>query len=310
MKTYNYHANGTVPTNDETVFVFGSNVLGVHGAGAALLAKEKFGAIQFHGVGRCGNSYAIPTKDRRIETLPLGTIEGFVKDFRGYAVDHPELKFWVTAIGCGLAGYRFSDIAPLFAEFPENCDFPLDWKEYLEKATRVIRYAGVGSRETPSKALEALRSIGMRFGALGYTLRSGGAEGADSAFESGCDEVSGLKEIWLPWKNFNGRRSNLLPDNRHYELAATVHPYWDNLSRGATALHARNVGQILGSNVSTPVDFVVCYTEDGSESEAEVGKKTGGTGTAIRLASRHGVPVFNLGKEDALERLEVFLKTL
>ena len=96
------------------VFVFGSNLAGIHGAGAALQAIQ-FGAVRGVGVGLCGQTYAIPTKDKYINTLPLSGIRKYVDEFIRCAL-HSELEFLVTPIGCGLAGYEPKDIAPMFKD--------------------------------------------------------------------------------------------------------------------------------------------------------------------------------------------------
>ena len=106
------------------IFVFGSNLAGIHGAGAALHARNEYGAKLGVGIGRTGESYAIPTKDERIKTLPLNRIEQYINGFIAYAIDHPELKFNVTAIGCGLSGYTPAAIAPIFKDAPNNCILP------------------------------------------------------------------------------------------------------------------------------------------------------------------------------------------
>lgn len=108
----------------DAIFVFGSNLAGRHGKGAALEAKLRHGAIYGRGFGRQGSSYAIPTKDSSIRTLPLVDIQSAVQTFLRYALRHPELTFNVTAIGCGLAGYEPAQIAPFFALAPENCKLP------------------------------------------------------------------------------------------------------------------------------------------------------------------------------------------
>lgn len=164
-------------------------------------------------------------------------------------------------------------------------------------------YAGVGSRETPPEILQKMRDLAGRLAQRGYILRSGAADGADSAFEAGCDAVKGAKDIWLPWPGYQNRRDGSFPTEAMFELAATLHPAWENLGRGPRALHARNTGQVLGGELATPVSFVLCYTKDGCEAEAERTRNTGGTGTAIVLAARHGIPVFNLAKAGAYERL-------
>lgn len=115
-----------------TIFVFGSNLAGRHGAGAALNAIRQHGAIYGQGVGRQGNSYAIPTKDIVLKTLPLKTIKLYVKRFLNYAKLHPDLSFQVTAIGCGLAGYDYPQIAPMFKNSPKNCQLPNEFIKELK----------------------------------------------------------------------------------------------------------------------------------------------------------------------------------
>lgn len=112
------------------VFVFGSNLAGRHGRGAALHARRYHGAIYGQGEGRQGNSYAIPTKDELLVPLPLAAIEKHVCAFVEYAFRHPKETFQVTKIGCGLAGYRESQIAPMFAYAPANCILPEGWRDY------------------------------------------------------------------------------------------------------------------------------------------------------------------------------------
>lgn len=118
---------------NECVFVFGSNLAGRHGKGAALFAKRHHGAIYGQGVGRQGASYAIPTKDSCLRTLPLSTIEIYVQEFIRYAAANYQLCFNVTAIGCGLAGYKHSDIAPMFKNAPRNCVLPQEWLVVLQR---------------------------------------------------------------------------------------------------------------------------------------------------------------------------------
>ena len=114
----------------KTIFVFGSNLAGVHGAGAALFAKQHHGAIMGVGEGIQGDSYGIPTKDRKINSLPLEKIEKHVQRFCLFAVLNPDLLFQVTRIGCGLAGYTDKDIAPMFKNAPDNCELPDGWKDF------------------------------------------------------------------------------------------------------------------------------------------------------------------------------------
>lgn len=98
----------------DEIFVFGSNLAGMHGGGAARLAYQKFGAIWGQGVGLQGQSYAIPTMQGGVET-----IQPYVDEFIKFAKQHPQLKFLVTEIGCGIAGFSPSEIAPLFEQAKE-----------------------------------------------------------------------------------------------------------------------------------------------------------------------------------------------
>ena len=141
----------------------------------------------------------------------------------------------------------------------------------------------------------------MREGALllppWYTLRSGGAPGADSAFEHGAlSNVGASVEIYLPWRGFNGNPSPLYGVTPEaLELAEEIYgPRWKYISHGAKALMARNCYQVLGKDLNTPSDFVVCYTSDGCKTSAKRSAKTGGTGQAIDLANRWDIPIYNL----------------
>lgn len=111
----------------QVIFVFGSNKAGRHGRGAALYALRHHGAVYGRGIGPQGYSYAIPTKDEQLRTLPLRKIQVFVEQFLDYAHDHPDLTFQVTRVGCGLAGYSDTDISPFFANAPQNCVLPEGW---------------------------------------------------------------------------------------------------------------------------------------------------------------------------------------
>lgn len=113
---------------ENQVFVFGSNLAGMHGGGAARVARLRFGAVMGKGVGMQGRSYAIPTMQGGTET-----IRPYVNDFIAYAKEHPELTFLVTPIGCGIAGFEPEDIAPLFEEASnvENIWLPKSFWEVL-----------------------------------------------------------------------------------------------------------------------------------------------------------------------------------
>lgn len=115
------------------IFVFGSNLAGVHGAGAAKEALEKWGAQWGIGEGRTGQSYALPTKDVYITSRFIHEIFYSVGRFKDYASTHLELTFLVTAVGCGLAGFTPHQIAPMFHNAPANCVLPDEFKKVLAK---------------------------------------------------------------------------------------------------------------------------------------------------------------------------------
>lgn len=122
-----------------SIFVFGSNLAGIHGAGSARKAKEKYGAIQFQGEGLQGDSYAIPTKDERLKTLSLTDIEHYVNRFIKFAELHNDWTFRCVAIGCGLAGYKPEQVAPFFRYCPENVHLPTDFIKVLNRIEREER---------------------------------------------------------------------------------------------------------------------------------------------------------------------------
>lgn len=111
------------------IFVFGSNLAGIHGRGSALQARKFYGAELGVGIGRTGNAYATPTKNKFLQILPIAIIKSYINDFLSYAELHPDLSFTIVKIGCGLAGYREDLIRPLFIKAPGNCTLPDGWRE-------------------------------------------------------------------------------------------------------------------------------------------------------------------------------------
>lgn len=147
-------------------------------------------------------------------------------------------------------------------------------------------YTGVGSRRTPPAVLAQMQRVAAELAREGFVLRSGAAPGADQAFEMGAD---GHKQIFIPWSGFEGRAITdavYLPSDAARAAAPHFHPAWGKLTRGAQALHARNLHQVLGPDLDAPSEFLICWTPGG--------RVTGGTATAIRVAQKHGVPVYNL----------------
>lgn len=170
-------------------------------------------------------------------------------------------------------------------------------------------YAGIGARNTPRTILKIMERFGMEAAYKGCVLRSGGAIGADTAFERGCDIQHGEKQIFLPWKGYNDHPSEYFEDSmpEAYDLAKSIHPAWNRLSPAARKLVARNMHQIMGPTFDDPVDFVVCWTPDKMESHTQYSRASGGTGTAIYAASMLEIPVYNFYHEqrilDAFDQL-------
>jgi hypothetical protein len=168
-------------------------------------------------------------------------------------------------------------------------------------------YAGIGARRTPADVLDLMRAASARLARAGWMLRSGGAEGADRAFEAGAASVDAE---WETYRVDGGwcALADLTPGGptrEAFELAASVHPAWSRCSERAKALHARNCHQILGADLGDPASFVICWTPDGSLDGA--GREAGGTGQALRVAALHSIPVFNLRRPDHRARLESYL---
>ena len=155
-------------------------------------------------------------------------------------------------------------------------------------------YTGIGSRETPLDLQKVMTDIAIALSNDNWILRSGGAEGADSAFEAGAK----YKRIYLPWNNFNNR----LVDNCSYvvppydeELVYDYHPEAEFLSPAALKLMSRNSYQVLGDDLTKPSSFLVCWTS--------FGKMKGGTAQAMRIANDYKVPIYNLYYDKHLDNL-------
>lgn len=155
-------------------------------------------------------------------------------------------------------------------------------------------YAGIGPRKTPKEILDHMTAIGERRANAGDILRSGGANGADSAFELGCDRANGSKEIYLPWQGFNGK-NGIVPAFEFRvmaeKIARDLHPAWGACSDGARKLLTRNVFQMLGENLATPADCVITWIDPNE-------KKEGGTGFALRVAKHFNIPIFMPWREE------------
>lgn len=169
-------------------------------------------------------------------------------------------------------------------------------------------YTGIGSRETPEGVCELIRKIAEKLAGMGWVVRSGGAQGADSAFLDGC---RGRYENFIPWVGF-GELPGLVPDlDRNWQLLQGIpnlNPIIYRSStkqllkyRGFWKLQARNASQLLGLNLDTPSKFCILYAPTTPTGV------TGGTNTGYQIAVAKGIPVFNLFVAEDRDRLEKFI---
>jgi hypothetical protein len=208
-----------------------------------------------------------------------------------------------------------ADLAPNnTSEIPASTG---DDRDRPRSRARPGAYAGIGSRHTPTDVLALMAAVAQRLAADGWTLRTGGAPGADQAFHTGATSGQGAIELYLPWPTFQAQALPALgevtlrldrPAPAAYQIAARHHPNWSMLNAAARHLHARNTHQILGPNLepADPVRFVICWTPNASTNG--LGRHTGGTGQALRIAAAHGVDVFNLARPDHERRVRSLLK--
>lgn len=127
---------------DKMIFVFGSNMAGIHGAGAAKYARFHKQAKLGVGEGLTGQAYALPTKDHKIQCISVAEIHEAVIRFQDFARANPDMEFQVTRVGCGLGGHQDSRIAIMFLDSPDNCYFDTVWQPYFEKLSQKMNYWG------------------------------------------------------------------------------------------------------------------------------------------------------------------------
>lgn len=158
----------------------------------------------------------------------------------------------------------------------------------------MLYYTGVGARATPDPVLQLMQQIAEALMRIEHVLRSGGAEGADSAFERGAGLNSEI---------FYANQAT----NEAMAIAAQFHPNWNVMGAYAKKLHGRNAFQVLGIHLNDPSEFLICWTPDGCTTDANRSRQTGGTGTAISIASAYGVPVHNLAQPTHLYEWQKWL---
>ncbi len=293
--------------NPDTLYVFGDNLDRYGKGGQAEVMRDQ------------PNGYGIPTKrspfmgdgaffsDRDFSIVKKIMDRNF-KDLEVHLAKGKDV-IWPEA-GLGTKRADLANKAPLIAQYLEhkrqnleNFSKGLPQEEFstphatsLPKPSKQKVYAGIGSRETPADVMEKMTEVAKILSETGWKLRSGGAPGADEAFEIGVRKNGKIDpskaEIYLGWEGFQGKQSQngyiVKPATEGMiDLVKKFHPKPSALKSGPLALMARNGCQVLGNDLQTPADMVVCYTPEGSGS--------GGTGQAIRIAKAYSIPVLDLG---------------
>lgn len=167
-------------------------------------------------------------------------------------------------------------------------------------------YTIVANNEMPSEIAAKFEEIAKRLEQREYTVRVGGMEGIDDRIEKAIKKI----EVHLPWREFNGKQSKFTYNSeRAFAVAKMFHPTFDSMKKGIQAFLAKNARLILGDKVNSPALFLLCWTEDGAESIRERTAKTGFSGHPIAIASALGIPIFNLAKSDAEQRLNFLVES-
>lgn len=227
------------PGPRESCFVFGSNLAGAHGAGAALFAKRWRNAQVGVGAGFTGQAYAIPTKDHALKPLPLTTVASGIARFLDDASAHPDTQFEVTRVGCGLAGWNDTDIAPHFMDAPANVELPYRWRQ-MRDPTLPPRVIVAGSRgfEDGEGLNASLDRILSRI--PDPVIVSGGAQGPDTLGERYAlahwpDRELPFMRYPAEWDRY--RKLAGFIRNQHMAWAAShLVAFWDGRSPGTRSM--------------------------------------------------------------------------
>lgn len=191
-------------------------------------------------------------------------------------------------------------------------------KKNMERIkNKKVYYSGIGSRQTPQEILKIMERLALCLGKNNYILRSGGSPGADTAFEAGAKKADSEFEIYLPWSVFQNRVGKNYIDVRTLDtfdkakkIATENHPYFEELSDESKKLIIRDTYQVLGKDLNTLSEFIVCWTPDGCITHRDRSRKTGGTGQAISIASKRGIPIFNLKLKEHKRQIKEWLGKL
>lgn len=340
-------AKGNILNSDAELLVNPVNTIGVMGAGLAEQFKKKFPnnfksyqdhcskvesfkEYKFHATQEKGKHiFNFASKENWRNFSSLEYIRRSLIYLVIYLERHPVKSIAIPPVGCGLGGLAEKNVLHLILYFLRQVPYPLEiqlygfrtikplvkthiLKHYDLSYRNVDKYTGVGSRELTKQGAAMVRDVANALYEHQYILSTGDAA-------QGCDDVfwdqtpDGYKKRYGPFGKtvYSVQTCVIDPEQPSYEIANRIagltHPAWRWIPDWMKELHTRNVFQVLGEQVNCPSEFLVCWTPDGAESCSETSKKTGGTGTAIRVADTFGVPVFNLQRSDAVDRLASYL---
>lgn len=165
-------------------------------------------------------------------------------------------------------------------------------------------YVGTGNQSPPDSVKERIKVIAAELEKYGYILRTGGMDGTEDTFE----KAAHYKELHLPWRGFASKESKMtFNSGSSLGIAKLYHSNFDNMKQTVQAFLSKNVRLLYGNSLKSPALFLLCWTEDGAETMREKTNRTGPAGHAIAIALSMRIPVFNLGKEDAEDRLRQYL---
>lgn len=166
-------------------------------------------------------------------------------------------------------------------------------------------YAGIGNPDTPPDILAQMVKIAQKLSGMGYTVRTSGGGPADDTFETNTSQV----EVYLPWKNFNKKTSQYVRNHKDApSIVKPFHPTFDSMTDAVKAIIARHAHVILGPDLNTPVDFLICWSQDGIENGDKRSIKSGYMSIPVALAASRSIPVFNLKNVDAIGRFRNFIE--
>lgn len=313
-----YRPDLNIAASGDDVLVNTVNCVGVMGAGVAKAIRTRYPSVMPSYLRSCDDGRLVPgiIHVHRVENGPIivnmatkqhwrqpsridwvGSGLYFLSRFLQQEDDRrPGMirRITIPPPGCGHGGLDWTEVnAMLRASLAPVMDRGLH-VTVTQAAPDAVEwpmiYAGIGARKTPPDVLDTMRAMGARLATMGFHLRSGGADGADTAFERGASSAGGDAEIFLVRPDARKPHGIVTISDCFARVTRTAHPRPSALSGHAHRLMDRNGSQIFGRSFNRPCDLVICWTPGG--------RGEGGTGQSIRLARHVGIPVLDLGLVD------------